>query len=57
MDTLYNIVMNANQDIIPANTCPIRDKSCREKSSGVCGILCALPGIKAPGRNIFMKLY
>jgi hypothetical protein len=48
--------MNASKEVIPVNTCPVRNKNCREQSSGICGIMCALPGIKAPGRKIFIKL-
>jgi hypothetical protein len=50
IETLRNIVMNAGEDVIPVNTCPIRDKNHREQSSGICSIMCGLPGIKAPGR-------
>ena len=53
VETLQNIVMNASQDVIPVNTCPIRNKDQREQSSGICGIMCGLPGIKAPGRYIY----
>jgi hypothetical protein len=46
-----NIVRNAGNEVVPAKSCPIKDKSCREQSTGLCGILCGLPlpGIKAPG--------
>ncbi|CAF0877594.1 unnamed protein product [Rotaria sordida] len=53
IETLENIVLNAGSDIIPASNCPIRDKACRQQSTGLCGILCALPGIKAPGVKSF----
>jgi hypothetical protein len=56
IETLQNIVMSASEDVIPLNTCPVRNKNCREQSSGICGIMCALPGIKAPGRKLFIKL-
>ncbi len=56
IETLQNIVMNASQEIIPINSCPIRNKNQREQSSGICGIMCGLPGIKAPGKKIFIKL-
>ncbi|CAF4229422.1 unnamed protein product [Rotaria sp. Silwood2] len=49
VETLQNIVMNADHDVIPSSNCPIQDKSCREQSTGICSILCVLPGIKAPG--------
>ncbi|CAF1025581.1 unnamed protein product [Didymodactylos carnosus] len=52
LETLENIVLNAEKDVIPGASCPITDKKCRELSSGICGIMCALPGIKAP--NIMM---
>ncbi|CAF1043285.1 unnamed protein product [Didymodactylos carnosus] len=52
LETLQNIVLNAGKDVIPETSCPITDKKCRELSSGICGIMCALPGIKAP--NIMM---
>jgi hypothetical protein len=51
IETLQNIVMNASQEVIPVNTCPIRNKDQRDQSSGICGIMCALPGIKAPGKK------
>jgi len=54
IETLQNIVMSASEDVIPLNTCPVRNKNCREQSSGICGIMCALPGIKAPGRYIYI---
>ena len=50
IETLQNIVMNAGHEVIPASDCPIQDKSCRERSKCVCSILCALPGVKAPGK-------
>lgn len=56
LETLQNIVMNASEEVIPVNTCPVRNKNHREQSTGICGIMCALPGIKAPGRNIFIEL-
>lgn len=49
LETLQYIVMSASDDVIPAKSCPVRSKSNREKSSGICGIMCGLPGIKAPG--------
>ncbi|CAF2870793.1 unnamed protein product [Rotaria sp. Silwood2] len=48
VETLQNLVANAGSDVIPANKSPIKDKSCRQQSIGLCGILCGLPGIKAP---------
>ena len=51
LETLQNIVMNASDDVIPVNTCPVRHKNQRDQSSGLCGIMCGLPGIKAPGIN------
>ncbi|CAF1503058.1 unnamed protein product [Adineta steineri] len=53
IETLQNIVMSASQEIIPNDSCPIKDKKCREQSSGICGIMCGLPGIKAPGIRNF----
>ncbi|CAF3004510.1 unnamed protein product [Rotaria sp. Silwood2] len=53
IETLQNIVMNASQEVIPAHSCPVRDKTYRDQSSGICGIMCALPGIKAPGVRHF----
>lgn len=50
VETLLNIVMNASRDVIPASSCPILDKSCRENSVGICSIMSSLPGIKAPGK-------
>ena len=50
VETLQNIVMNAGRDVIPASSCPILDKSCREHSVGICSIMCSLTGIKAPGK-------
>lgn len=50
VETLQNIVMNASEEIIPANSCPIKNKKQREQSRGICGIMCGLPGIKAPGK-------
>ena len=49
LETLQNIVMNVGYDVVPVSSCPIRDKTCREQSTGICGIMCGLPGIKAPG--------
>jgi hypothetical protein len=46
--------MNASQEVIPVNTCPIKNKDQREQSSGICGIMCGLPGIKAPGKKIYL---
>ncbi|CAF3681309.1 unnamed protein product, partial [Adineta steineri] len=40
IETLQNIVMSASQEIIPNDSCPIKDKKCREQSSGICGIMC-----------------
>ena len=49
--TLENIVMSASEEVVPVNTCPIKNKAHRERSNGICGIMCALPGIKAPGKR------
>ena len=49
METLRNIVMNVNNNVVPGNTCPVRKQHHREQSTGICGIMCGLPGIKAPG--------
>jgi hypothetical protein len=54
IETLQNIVMNASEEVIPMNTCPIKNKNHREQSSGICGIMCGLPGIKAPGKNWYL---
>jgi hypothetical protein len=51
IETLQHIVMSASQEVIPVNTCPIRNKDQREQSTGLCGIMCGLPGIKAPGNR------
>ncbi|CAF3768377.1 unnamed protein product [Rotaria sp. Silwood1] len=51
--TLQNIVLNAGSEVVPASNCPIQDKCCREQSIGLCGILCGLPGITAPGVKNF----
>lgn len=51
IETLQNIVMNANREVIPNSSCPVKDKEYKEQSCGLCGIMCALPGIKAPGKN------
>jgi hypothetical protein len=51
VETLQNIVMNAGRDVVPASSCPILDKSCREHSIGICTLMCSLPGIKAPGKH------
>lgn len=48
--------MNASQDVIPVNTCPVRSKNCREQSAGICGIMNGLPGIKAPGKRFFYRI-
>jgi hypothetical protein len=48
-ETLESIVMNAGDEVIPGNSCPVRKKQHREQSSGICGIMCGLPGVKAPG--------
>jgi hypothetical protein len=48
-ETLETIVMNAGHDIIPGKSCPVKDQKCREQSTALCGIMCVLPGIKAPG--------
>jgi hypothetical protein len=53
VETLQNIVMSASQEVIPMNTCPVRNKNYREQSSGICGIMCGLPGLKAPGKRIY----
>ncbi|CAF3368235.1 unnamed protein product [Rotaria socialis] len=53
IETLENIVMNAGEEVIPMNQCPVKDKLNREQSAGICGIMCALPGIKAPGVRHF----
>ncbi|CAF4569935.1 unnamed protein product [Rotaria sp. Silwood2] len=52
-ETLQNIVLNAGNELVPARSCPVLDKSCREQSTGLCGILCGLPGIKACGIHCF----
>ncbi len=49
LETLESIVMNAGLETIPAKSCPIKDKNCREQSKALCGIMHVLPGIKAPG--------
>ena len=49
LETLENIVMNVGHEMIPAKSCPIKDKKCREQSNAVCSMMCVLPGIKAPG--------
>ncbi|CAF1174913.1 unnamed protein product [Rotaria sp. Silwood1] len=50
---LEDLVQNAENDIIPTKTSPIQDQSCRQRSIGVCGILCGLYNIKAPGIDEF----
>jgi hypothetical protein len=49
LETLQSIVMNAGHDLIPAKSCPIKDKKCREQCKALCGIMQVLPGVKAPG--------
>ncbi|CAF1317976.1 unnamed protein product [Rotaria sp. Silwood1] len=49
IETLQNIVLNFGSEFVPASSYPIKDKSCRQQSTGLCGIVCALPGTKAPG--------
>jgi hypothetical protein len=49
LQTLKNMVMNAGHEMIPAKSCPIKDKKCREQSNALCGIMCVLPDVKAPG--------
>ncbi|CAF3443400.1 unnamed protein product [Rotaria socialis] len=49
IDILKNIAMKAENEVIPSNSCPIQDKCCRQKSNGLCGILCVLTSTKAPG--------
>ena len=51
IETLHHIVMSASKEVTPENTCPIKKKDQRQKSTGVCGIMCRLPGIKAPGKR------
>jgi hypothetical protein len=51
IETLQYIVMSASEEVTPINTCPIKNKDQREKSNGICGIMCGLPGIKAPGKR------
>jgi hypothetical protein len=51
IETLHHIVMSVSQEVTPVNTCPIKKKDQREKSNGICGIMCHLPGIKAPGKR------
>jgi hypothetical protein len=51
IETLQHIVMSVSEEVIPVNTCPIKDKDQREQSTGLCGIMCGLPGIKAPGNR------
>ncbi|CAF0735671.1 unnamed protein product [Adineta ricciae] len=53
VETLHNIVMSAGDDIIPVNTCPVKNKKSRQQTTGICGIMCGLPGIKAPGVRHF----
>jgi hypothetical protein len=63
LETLKTTVMNAGHDMIPAKSCPIKDKKYREQSKALCGIMHVLPGIKAPGQLIlkfillFISLY
>lgn len=49
IETLQSIVMNASEEVVPMNTCPVRKKEHRQQSTGICGIMCGLPGLKAPG--------
>ena len=56
IETLRNIVMNVSQEAIPINTCPVRSQDHRQQSNGICGIMCGLPGVKAPGRIIFIQV-
>ncbi|CAF5067270.1 unnamed protein product [Rotaria sp. Silwood1] len=49
IEALQNIVLNFGSEFVPASSYPIKDKSCRQQSTGLCGIVCALPGTKAPG--------
>ncbi|CAF4621799.1 unnamed protein product [Rotaria sp. Silwood1] len=53
IETLQNMVLNAGSDVIPTKTSPIKNKSCRQRSIGLCGILCGLSDTKAPGINEF----
>lgn len=50
IETLRSIVMNAGNEVVPMNSCPVRNKHHRDQSSGICGIMCGLPGLKAPGK-------
>ncbi|CAF0917013.1 unnamed protein product [Adineta ricciae] len=52
-ETLHCIVVSAGNDVIPVNTCPIKNENCRQKATGICGIMYGLPGIKAPGIQHF----
>lgn len=52
IETLKNIVMSATEEVVPGSSCPVRNKNHRDRSTGICGIMCALPGIKAPGRTV-----
>lgn len=49
VETLHHLVMNAGDEVVPVSSCPVRDKNHRERTTGICGIMSALPGIKAAG--------
>jgi hypothetical protein len=49
IEILQSIVMNASDDVVPNSSCPVRHQHHREQSGGICGIMCGLPGLKAPG--------
>ncbi|CAF4250193.1 unnamed protein product [Rotaria sp. Silwood2] len=53
IETLRDMVLNAESNVIPTKTSPITDPSCRQQSIGLCGVLCGLCDTKAPGINEF----
>ncbi|CAF0805804.1 unnamed protein product [Rotaria sordida] len=53
IETLQSMVLNAGNDVIPTKASPIKDKSLRQQSMGLCGILCGLSDTKAPGIKEF----
>ncbi|CAF1104715.1 unnamed protein product [Rotaria sordida] len=48
IETLQNMILNAGNDFIPTKASPIKDKSFRQRSIGLGGILCGLSDTKAP---------
>ncbi|CAF3783478.1 unnamed protein product [Rotaria sp. Silwood1] len=53
IETVQNMILNAESDVIPTKTSPIKDQSCRQRSVGLCDMMCGLCNTKAPGINEF----